>query len=1434
MDLKLGIDGNMSGSERKKIIRLYAASVVLTLVTALTVSGANVVTNGTFDTDLSGWTDGSSGPGTTAHDGTIGGNATGSARGLTNTGSGYQFLSVLSQSVGTINATDTVFLNLYWYKYSGAVDAARNTMVVRIIKPLGDSADIWTESTIPAAGSSLSNSVANQDVSAFFDQDGTYTLRLVGDLQSGNHMNAYAQCNFDDIVLDVRVPVNNAPQVTAGATQVSVSTVNRLGSDTTVISADFSDADQPGVGAFNVTFKIREPDNITELVLVNNQPHGSGGLTIVDNGGGSYTAKYTYNPNDAQTLGLYDLYFEVTDGIDNAVDGYANNLDELEINEVVNNAPVLAAGTTSVSPTSVDRFGPNTTTLSADFTDVDQPGAAAFTVTFKLRGPYNQGVYVIADNLSNGQGGLTITDNGGGSYTASIAWDPPDNQTLGYYDLYCRVLDGQDSDTDYFDDNLNELLISNGGENAPPVVSSDAAYASPAAVERVGANLTTLSATFQDADSPPVSAFSVTFKLREPDDVTEIVLADNVGDGVGGVTITDQGGGVYTASISWDPPDAQTTGYYDLYFHVTDGVDTSYDFFTNNLDELEIYDAAANNAPTLTAGNTTVVPDSVNRIGSECTTLKASFSDADMPGKGAFLVTFKVRDASSVEYTVANAAGHGQQGVRIKHLSGADYEATVQWDPPETQTTGAYDLYFSVQDNNGASAVDGYANNLDELTVTSTAIPGDGYLLRRTNDANNCGYTACHNISDHEGQDCLVCHTPHETANIYLIRDTIQTPNSGPKEVIFKTLGIGDPYNDPDPTPGDPTSGVMADATDGVFTGVCEVCHTSTNYHRNNGSQPMFNHHDAENCTSCHSHQGGFLPGESNGGQSCSCHSQIFSRMDSTATTYRHILANMDANYSPGASGMYTIKNCLVCHVDHDIFRPDLNTGIGQRAKNLRVDWAIDPVQGTDTVLSNSDYSSTGAGGICLSCHSGATCQGCHSAHKTGRLHPPMAAASTFSHKSIPKSDYDAATSTHNYIVPSTFAADGSTFNANCVKCHTDNTSKSYQSSTYKFSTHGSDFQDIMDSTGIASATDPLEEKLCFKCHSTTSNPNAGSNLDFFGVKSITNPDALDIETAFSRTYTHPTLTVSGIHSLADSAASFAAGNRHAECGDCHNVHAAQQGTHDGSSNLVSNALKGAWGVEPTSWPAAPDPTDNGNVFAAPTSYDKVDPAQKEYQICLKCHSNYTTLPTGARNLAEEINPNYPSMHGIVQAGNNPYCNTNTMYEPWASSKIAWCSDCHRSNITSDPEGPHGSNMEHLLVATVVSDNSVGTPLCLVCHKSYVYWDNGGNSSFSRMSQHPSQKGAHRRPQGCFACHMWDYSSTAGLGVPTTNWSGGNPPPGIFVHGMNKKWVYNEQDGSNGTGQPVDAFVNGYIANMDYTNRRCWAETCKDHSNKGY
>ncbi len=122
--------------------------------------------------------------------------------------------------------------------------------------------------------------------------------------------------------------------------------------------------------------------------------------------------------------------------------------------------------------------------------------------------------------------------------------------------------------------------------NQLPTVGTNDTTANPGTVIREGPETTTISATFYDIDSPPVASFTVTFKVRDSNG-SETILVDNKRHLEGDLEITD-GGGTYTASYDWDPPDNQGTGTYDLYFSVSDGYATATDGYENNLDELTI------------------------------------------------------------------------------------------------------------------------------------------------------------------------------------------------------------------------------------------------------------------------------------------------------------------------------------------------------------------------------------------------------------------------------------------------------------------------------------------------------------------------------------------------------------------------------------------------------------------------------------------------------------------------------------------------------------------------------------------------------------------------------------------------------------------------------------------------------------------------------
>ncbi|OHD99005.1 MAG: hypothetical protein A3E21_02620, partial [Sulfurimonas sp. RIFCSPHIGHO2_12_FULL_36_9] len=231
---------------------------------------------------------------------------------------------------------------------------------------------------------------------------------------------------------------------------------------------------------------------------------------------------------------------------------------------------------------------------------------------------------------------------------------------------------------------------------------------------------------------------------------------------------------------------------------------------------------------------------------------------------------------------------------------------------------------------------------------------------------------------------------------------------------------------------------------------------------------------------------------------------------------------------------------------------------------------------------------------------------------------------------------------------------------------------------------------------------------------------------------------AKDIKSILSRTYTHPVLAEDNLpgtqHTNLDSLYGTGhldplaikgmewATNKHAVCMDCHNPHRAKPGTHVASgswysapgtsTNLVSNVLKGVPGIEPT-WPTA---------WTQPTTFTTMAAAEKEYQICFKCHS-YWGVGTATKGLsiytsaggtpltdvAWEMNINNKSGHSVVinqlgRTGSYPPKELNTvqLLTPWKENpglNTMYCSDCHGADneLNGDPKGPHGSNLKYIL-----------------------------------------------------------------------------------------------------------------------------------------
>ena len=289
------------------------------------------------------------------------------------------------------------------------------------------------------------------------------------------------------------------------------------------------------------------------------------------------------------------------------------------------------------------------------------------------------------------------------------------------------------------------------------------------------------------------------------------------------------------------------------------------------------------------------------------------------------------------------------------------------------------------------------------------------------------------------------------------------------------------------------------------------------------------------------------------------------------------------------------------------------------------------------------------------------------------------------------------------------------------------------------------------------------EEVLCFGCHGTA-GPGTSVQPAFSN----------NLNTA-TRYFSHPVNGTNNIHSLNETTgSSFGGSNRHIECEDCHDPHQAGRGS--ALSPALQAEMTGASGVDPV-WTGA----------GTPASYSWLASATREYQVCFKCHSSYTALPSYApdgwfgssfvanglrkltsgnpqqvidsRDMAREFNPYQASFHPVAAPGRNTNIPAGSFVSGWTQNSLVYCSDCHQNaNPATGGSGPHGSPLLHLLggssnYSTVMQDKAPRVPstqVCFNCH-SYATYVTGQNQStnFSFHSKHMNNDWG----TTCYTCH---------------------------------------------------------------------------------
>ncbi len=373
----------------------------------------------------------------------------------------------------------------------------------------------------------------------------------------------------------------------------------------------------------------------------------------------------------------------------------------------------------------------------------------------------------------------------------------------------------------------------------------------------------------------------------------------------------------------------------------------------------------------------------------------------------------------------------------------------------------------------------------------------------------------------------------------------------------------------------------------------------------------------------------------------------------------------------------------------------------------------------------------------------------------------------------------------------------------------------------------------------------PALENTCYQCHTTAANSVLASSIEVPDIQSgfslavrmpITtaeqggsNEEVHDISSSFSDGVIDCVTT--GTRCGADFLESRSKlAQRHAECTDCHNPHrvvkfrsftggaggiaaapdAAGTHRHDETTgythtNIASGVLRGSWGVEPfyasTSFQVLPGgyTVKRGDPGASVDTSVGASYVTREYQVCLKCHSDYgyadnNAYPTGNRPALGRLGGTPPGTNNLTLYTNQarefqaPATHQGEGSKPNSGAGSNYATNNHRG--WHPVMGPTGRNAPSASAFRAPWGNAIGsqTMFCSDCHgantpegsvvppggeNGTAWGPHGSENNFLLKGLWNTNVGADNRgdsgpnPNGlCFKCHNPDtYANRNGSGT---------------------------------------------------------------------
>ncbi|MCB1849739.1 MAG: hypothetical protein KDI83_02960 [Gammaproteobacteria bacterium] len=388
------------------------------------------------------------------------------------------------------------------------------------------------------------------------------------------------------------------------------------------------------------------------------------------------------------------------------------------------------------------------------------------------------------------------------------------------------------------------------------------------------------------------------------------------------------------------------------------------------------------------------------------------------------------------------------------------------------------------------------------------------------------------------------------------------------------------------------------------------------------------------------------------------------------------------------------------------------------------------------------------------------------------------------------------------------FPAGIAVWEASCLNCHDTHTVQGAR----RLLREGTDA--LGGPTQPRSGGSPALESTCYQCHTSDAEsvlnaavevPNIESDFVLarhMPIESVDQPSGGEVHDINDANFSESRILL-GSGSLI---------NRHVECTDCHNPHRVQRnrlfngtgfadaGTHDHSgahTNVASGVLRGANGVEPqygsASFHALPlgyteKSGDGGNGASDAVNTPWIT---REYQICLKCHSDYgyndnNIYPEGNRPSPGDSGGGTGSgTNGLNQFTNQarefqaPFSHQGNGSPGTSGAGAGFLSNNQRSwHPVMQPTGRTGSlrnqgngDISDNWIAPF--DDAVGnqTMYCSDCHGSGTapgtvvpdggehgrpWGPHGSNHDFILKGEWSKETGTGRPQDLCFKCHDYD------------------------------------------------------------------------------